>query len=605
MNAENQIRIADYLALRLQELGIDKFFGVPGNHLGPFISAMEETTRIKWAGGTNEINMGYAVDGYARIRGVGAVGVTYGVGALSLINPISGAFVEHVPIVVINASPTYEQILNFRHVGLLTSHMSTNELSNINAYRQVTADAQKITNASLAPSQIDSALTACISSKQPVYLEVCENVWAGLCQPPNGKLQVALRPGNQSNTESAVKATVERMNELGDPIFWLGNEVNRLGLEDDFIELIDRTGIPYCSTIMAKSTISEEHPLFHGVYNGKASDPSVWFAFKEVAQCRIGIGAWSTSKNLGGTLSVGEDWLMAARDGVSVGSDYFPNVMLRDFIPALTAELPEADKGSSIDYYAKANENDARDVVAVNNPKPVLFTNRTAFLNQAQDTDLHDDKDLTYDDLFTTVDQYLEQGDKINSSFVVADAGFSLLGAQTLTIKRRAAFHSQASWLSIGYSVGAVVGMQQAHSNDEQALVFVGDGSFQETAQAISDLTRTGTRNIVFVLNNQNFYGIEQMLVDACFYRGEREPDIYNLLHPWNYEKLAEVFHTEKTPCHGRTVSTVGELVRMLEDRDTPGSDIHDGTLLLRVVLDRNDYPKAIRYKVDEKRGEM
>lgn len=76
MNAENQIRIADYLALRLQELGIDKFFGVPGNHLGPFISAMEETTRIKWAGGTNEINMGYAVDGYARIRGVGAVGVT-------------------------------------------------------------------------------------------------------------------------------------------------------------------------------------------------------------------------------------------------------------------------------------------------------------------------------------------------------------------------------------------------------------------------------------------------------------------------------------------------------------------------------------------------
>ena len=47
MHGENQIRVADYLALRLQELGIDKFFGVPGNHLGPLISAMEETTEIR------------------------------------------------------------------------------------------------------------------------------------------------------------------------------------------------------------------------------------------------------------------------------------------------------------------------------------------------------------------------------------------------------------------------------------------------------------------------------------------------------------------------------------------------------------------------------
>lgn len=42
--ANQQITVAEYLALRLEQLGIHEFFGVPGDHLGPFISAMEKAT---------------------------------------------------------------------------------------------------------------------------------------------------------------------------------------------------------------------------------------------------------------------------------------------------------------------------------------------------------------------------------------------------------------------------------------------------------------------------------------------------------------------------------------------------------------------------------
>ena len=64
---------------------------------------------------------------------------------------------------------------------------------------------------------------------------------------------------------------------------------------------MDATGTPFCTTIGAKSILSENHPLFHGVYNGKASLPEVRRMFKEVAHCRIGLGAWTTSKNLAAT----------------------------------------------------------------------------------------------------------------------------------------------------------------------------------------------------------------------------------------------------------------------------------------------------------------
>jgi indolepyruvate decarboxylase len=107
----------------------------------------------------------------------------------------------------------------------------------------------------------------------------------------------------------------------------------------------------------------------------------------------------------------------------------------------------------------------------------------------------------------------------------------------------------------------------------------------------------------VFVFNNQDFYGIEQMLVNACFYREEKDADVYNKLHPWQYEKLAAVFHQEDSPCHGVCINTVGDLNKLLADRDDKNSPLHNGTLLVRVMVERLDYPKAIQYKVDDKEG--
>ena len=613
MSETKQITVAAYLAARLESLGITKMFGVPGDHLGPYISEMERTTNIKWNGGTNEINIGFAADGYAREKGLAAVGVTYGVGALSLINTISGAFVEHVPIVTINAAPTYEQILNFRNIGLLTSHMSTNELSNLNAYSQVTVNQQRITSSTLAPQQIDCALSACISLGQPVYLEVCQNVFTEFCDPPQGPLEVHPRVGSTKQTDAAVEAAVKMIvgddetPGLGKPIFWVGNEVGRKGLREAFLDLVDATGIPFCSTIMAKTVVGETNKHFHGVYNGKASDPDVWNIFKNEANCRLGIGAWSTSKNLGGTKNLGEDWSMAARDGVSVGSQYFPNVMLRDYIPKLKAALlAVADKIELVsDLYAAASKDKSK-ALKKGDPKPLGFGSLGLFFGQTEALmrAVKGAEPLSYDKLFATVNNYLQEKGRYNNHFVVADAGFSLLGAQTLHMKAQKSFFSQASWLSIGYSVGAVVGLQLAKEGEnEQGLVFVGDGSFQETSTAVSDLTRTRSRNIVFVSNNQDFYGIEQMLVDACYYRDEKPADVYNFLHPWQYEELAKVFHHKETPCHGAVVKTVGELNQLLTRRETPGSDIHEGTLLVRVMLKREDYPKAIKYKVDDAAG--
>lgn len=613
--------VARYLIHRLGELGIDRLFGVPGNHLGPFLEVLAAEraagrTALAWVGTPTEIGAGSAADGAARVHGVGAVAVTYGVGAFSLLNTIGGAYVEQIPLIAVNASPTYEQWLNLRSIGLLTSHMSPRFESNLEVYRQVTADAQAVNNAGLAPRQIDGALAACLSERRPVYLEVTEDVWKGACAAPAGAIVPEPRGSNPKLLAAAVQKTVERLAAARKPILWGGEEIDRRRLADDFQALVEATGLPFCTTIGAKSILSELHPQFHGVYNGKASLPEVREMFRG-ADLRLGLGTWSTSKNLGGDVALGEDWIVAAHEGVTVGSQFFPKVQLGDFLRGLLAALGPrpALRAAGSDYYAEepgGAESREQFLASLSAPpRPAAAAARqdpaaaagpgSAPFAAAEGSPA--EPALTYDSLFARINRFLEAATEgswpsaTNPYTVVSDAAFALLGSQNLRMAERRSFFAQNAWLAIGWSVGAVSGIKEAWPA-KRPLVFVGDGSFQETCQEMSTHTRLRHDTVLFVLHNQDFYGIEQMLVHPCFYAGQEEAAFYNHLHPWHYARLAEVFGNEKTPMTGFEVPSLARLDEVLAIVADPTHPANRGPILVQVRLDRKDYPAAIGYSV-------
>ncbi|MGA9153257.1 MAG: thiamine pyrophosphate-binding protein, partial [Candidatus Nitrosopolaris sp.] len=91
---------------RLKSIGIDHVFGVPGDYAFPVEDAIVNFPGIEWVGCCNELNAAYAADGYARIHGLAAVNTTYGVGELSAINAIVGAYAEHLPVFHLVGMPT-------------------------------------------------------------------------------------------------------------------------------------------------------------------------------------------------------------------------------------------------------------------------------------------------------------------------------------------------------------------------------------------------------------------------------------------------------------------------------------------------------------------
>lgn len=97
--------LGHYLARRLVQIGVSDIFSVPGDSNLVLLDYFVAEKGLNLVGCCSELNAGYAADGYARRRGVGACVVTFTVGGLSLINAIAGAYSEDLPLVCIVGAP--------------------------------------------------------------------------------------------------------------------------------------------------------------------------------------------------------------------------------------------------------------------------------------------------------------------------------------------------------------------------------------------------------------------------------------------------------------------------------------------------------------------
>jgi TPP-dependent 2-oxoacid decarboxylase len=154
----SEITVAEYLLTQLKKIGVDHIFGVPGDFVLGFFNQVLKSD-VKYIGTCNELNAAYAADGYARIRGIGAFSSTYGVGELSAINGVAGAFAERVPVIAITGSPA---TINFRTRPLLHHTLGDYQIP-LKMYERITIASTQLVSGETAPAEIDRVLLACLS----------------------------------------------------------------------------------------------------------------------------------------------------------------------------------------------------------------------------------------------------------------------------------------------------------------------------------------------------------------------------------------------------------------------------------------------------------
>src|SRR5258705_1885856 len=159
--------VIEYVLGRLKEIGVTDIFGVPGDFAFPVQDAVVADPDITWIGCCNELNAAYAADGYARIRGVGAVSTTFGVGELSAISAIAGSYAEHLPVFHLTGMPT----LAAQSEGALVHHtLGNGEFELFRSMADKVVGASAIITPANAVVETERLIFEALYNRRPVYM---------------------------------------------------------------------------------------------------------------------------------------------------------------------------------------------------------------------------------------------------------------------------------------------------------------------------------------------------------------------------------------------------------------------------------------------------
>jgi len=507
---------------RLKSIGIDDIFGVAGDFAFPIQDAIVQHPGINWLGCCNELNAGYAADGYGRIRGIAALSTTYGVGELSAISAVGGAYAENVPIFHLTGMPATAA----QHRRELVHHtLGNGEFDFFAKMADPVVCASTIITPQNAVYETERLIAEAFYHRRPVYMAIPRDV---ADQEVLGSAQPLDPPhSNPASLKAATEAIMSALDSANTACMLPGWLVSRLGLQSQLQAFVDASGMPFATMFGDKSTLDEQQPSFIGMYDGRLMNPDVR-AYVESCDQVVTVGTLMTDFNTGAfTARLNPRKTIAIKHHYTcVGGQEFRDVEMGDMLSSLASRVRHRDRDTSLQPSSLG---------------PVTGRGGDA---------------ITADALYPRWADFLRPDD-----IVIAESGTSSMGLAFAQMPKGATFQNQSLWGAIGWATPAAFGAAVA-APDRRVVLFTGEGSHQLTAQEISQMGRRGLKPTVFVLNNSG-YLIERLL---C-----KDPNIaYNDLAQWHYSELPHALG-----CDGwftTRVTSCGELDQALQQASQNGS---------------------------------
>ncbi|KAF8206883.1 thiamine diphosphate-binding protein [Mycena galopus ATCC 62051] len=300
-NTSEQIEIGNYLLARLEQLNVRKMFGVPGDFNLGFLDLVEDHPAIDWVGNCNELNASYAADGYARVKehSLGVVLTTFGVGELSAINGIAGAFSEMVPVLhVVGVPSTIQQ----QSKPLLHHTLGDGRYdAYVKAAEKFTISQGMITHPDSAAATIDRTLVDCITRARPAYLTLPTNLVSEKISSERLKIPLSRTPPpNDHEVEGLVLDEILKLvkNANDEVVMIVDGCTIRHDVREEVNELAKKTGFPVYAAPMGKTAVSESYERYGGINMGSVSEPDVKNKV-ESAKLILSIGCIKSDYNTG------------------------------------------------------------------------------------------------------------------------------------------------------------------------------------------------------------------------------------------------------------------------------------------------------------------
>ncbi|KAI9274955.1 thiamine diphosphate-binding protein [Helicostylum pulchrum] len=549
----NSVSIGQHILNRLKQLDIETIFGVPSDFNMPLLDLLEDDESLTWGNNANELNASYAADGYARVRGVGALITAFGVGELSAMNGIAGSYAERIPIIHIVGTPR----TSYRNSNAIIHHTLGNGDYNV-FYKMSSMISCASTNITVsnAVSEIDRVISTAVISKRPAYIGIpCDLINTLVQVPAHSQLCFTPSKSRARRLSKAYKLIIKEIHKAKYPVILADAGVIRLHLESEANAFIERSGFPTYVAPMGRGGVNAELANYRGVYCGILSLDGIQRELGH-ADLLIELGPVKSDGNTGNFTSALNCVKTISLYSNSTVIDYadYNSVCMHELLPMLTKGLPPIKKTFDLGPLIKP--------VAIN----------------------HDSEEITCNYLWNKVEEYIKP-----NSIVVTETGSSGFAVFNAPYFKEATYINQILWASIGYSVPAALGASMA-ARHRQVYLFVGDGSFQITAQEISVFIRQGLTPVIFLLNN-NGYVTEKLI------NGPHRD--YNNFQMWEYSKALTFFGGNLATNKTKNPAEIGLQVQIktrkafetaMETVNQEPNKIH----FLELIMPRFDAPREL-----------
>ena len=533
----------------LEKLGVTDVFGIPGGAIMPFYDELMSSTAIRHILTRHEQGAGHAAEGYAAASGrVGVCIATSGPGATNLVTAIADAYMDSVPIIAITGQ-------------VFSTVMGTDAFQEVD----IVGITMPITKHSIlvkTPEEVPAALAeayqiATTGRPGPVLVDITKDAQqnsAPFIWPPKTDLP-GYRPVTKAHGKQIV-AAAELIAASSRPVLYVGGGVVRAEAQKELAELVDATGAPVVTTLMARGVFPDSRPENLGMPGMHGTVPAV-LALQE-SDLIVAIGARFDDRVTGRVADFAPDAKIVHIDidPAEIGKIRQADVPIVGDAQEVLVELLDASKGLG---------------------KPDLAAWWTRL------DALRTDFPLGYtepDDGLLAPQWVIERIGRITGPdgvFVAGVGQHQMWAAQFIGYERPHAWLNSGGAGTMGYSVPAAMGAKVAEP-DRPVWAIDGDGCFQMTNQELATCTINDIPIKVAIINNSSLGMVRQW--QTLFYEGRHSFTDLNTGHDTvripDFVKLAEAY------------GALGIRVTKKEEVDAA----------IKLALETNDRPVVIDFVV-------
>jgi acetolactate synthase I/II/III large subunit len=249
---------AQSLVRSLEAAGVEVVFGIPGGAILPAYDPLLDSTAVRHILVRHEQGAGHAAQGYAVATGkVGVCMATSGPGATNLVTPIADAYMDSVPIVAITGQVT--------SAAIGTDAFQEADIRGITM--PITKHNYLVTNADEIPRAIAEAFHIASTGRPgPVLVDISKDAlqnpttfrWPSRVDLP-GYRPVSRPHGKQ------IREAARLIVEARQPVLYVGGGVLKARATEELRRLVDLSGAPVVTTLMARGALPDSHPAHLGM----------------------------------------------------------------------------------------------------------------------------------------------------------------------------------------------------------------------------------------------------------------------------------------------------------------------------------------------------